>query len=168
MERANYTDIVRAVPFGGQYRLAATSTGWEPALADPLILTAAVGHEFGPYDVAIPAERADAYAKAVGGAESPDYGNYLAPMMVIAAALSELINDLGLFAGGLETVHAGQEVSWERQIKIGEQVRAVGKLAANSIRRGNHFATVSISYIDSSGIELGTSSTTIIVTGEES
>ena len=134
----------------------------------PLISTAVVGHEFGPYDVTIPTERANAYAAAVGGDESPDYGDSLAPIMVVAAALTELIEDLGLFSGGLQTVHAGQEVSWARQVKIGEKVDATGRLAANSIRRGNHFATVSVSYTDSGGIEIGTSSTTIIVSGEAS
>jgi len=135
-------------------------------LAAPLISTAEVGHKFGPYDVTIPTERANAYAVAVGGDESPDYGDSLAPIMVVAAALTELIEDLGLFSGGLQTVHAGQEVSWERQVKIGEKVDAIGKLAANSVRRGNHFATVSVSYQDSTGEEIGTSSTTIIVSGE--
>ncbi|MGY8881677.1 MAG: FAS1-like dehydratase domain-containing protein [Dehalococcoidia bacterium] len=137
-------------------------------MAVPLISTAAVGHEFGPYDVSIPTERANAYAKAVGGAESPDYGDSLAPTMVVAAALTELIEDLGLFSGGLQTIHAGQEVSWTRPVKIGEKLDAIGRLAANSVRRGNHFATVSVSYKDSTGSEIGTSSTTIIVIGEES
>ncbi len=137
-------------------------------MTNPLISTAEVGHEFGPYDVTIPAERSDAYAKAVGGDESPDYGNHLAPIMVVAAALTELINDLGLFTGGLQTVHAGQEVSWARAIEIGEKVEANGRLSASSIRRGNHFATIAVSYTDAAGTEIGTSSTTIIVTGEPS
>ena len=137
-------------------------------MVTPLISTATVGHEFGPYDVTIEADRASAYADAVGGEESPDYGDSLAPIMVVAAALTKLIDDLGLFSGGLQTVHAGQEVSWARQIKIGEQVEAIGRLAANSIRRGNHFATVAVTYRDSSGTEVGTSSTTIIVSGEAS
>jgi hypothetical protein len=135
-------------------------------LAAPLISTAEVGFEFGPYDVTIPAARAHAFAAAVGGDESPDYGDSLAPTMVVAAALTELIEDLGLFSEGLETIHAGQEVSWVRQIEIGEKVEAVGRLTANSVRRGNHFATVTVSYTDSSGSEIGTSSTTIIVSGE--
>ena len=137
-------------------------------MTDPLISTAVVGHEFGPYDVTIPAERASGYAAAVGGDESPDYGDTLAPIMVVAAALTMLINDLGLYTGGLQTIHAGQEVSWARQIKIGESVEAVGRLAASSVRRGNHFATVAVSYTDSTGAEVGTSSTTIIVSGEAS
>mgnify|MGYP003963742825 FL=1 len=137
-------------------------------MVTPLISTATVGHEFGPYDVTIPADRANAYADAVGGEESPDYGASLAPIMVVAAALTKLIDDLGLFSGGLQTVHAGQEVSWARQIRIGEQVEATGRLAANSVRRGNHFATVAVTYRDSGGTEVGTSSTTIIVSGEAS
>ena len=137
-------------------------------MANPLISTAVVGHEFGPYDVTIPVERARAYAEAVGGDESPDYGNHLAPVMVVAAALTELINDLGLFTGSLQTVHAGQEVSWERQIEIGEKVGASGRLVSSSVRRGNHFASIAITYTDAAGIEVGTSKTTIIVTGEKS
>ena len=137
-------------------------------MASPLISTVTVGHEFGPYDVTILETRARAYAAAVGGDGSPNYGDTLAPIMVVAAALTELIEDLGLFSGGLQTVHAGQEVSWVRQGKIGEKIVVTGKLAANSIRRGNHFATVAVSYRDSSGDEIGTSSTTIIVTGEVS
>jgi hypothetical protein len=137
-------------------------------LASPLISTAVVGHEFGPYAVTILEERARAYAAAVGCDESPDYGNHLAPVMVVAAALTELINDLGLFSGGLQTVHAGQEVSWERRIEIGEKVDASGRLVSNSVRRGNHFATIAVSYTDAGGTEVGTSSTTIIVTGEQS
>ena len=136
-------------------------------MPSPLISTAEIGHEFGPYDVTIPAARAEAYAAAVGGDESPDYGDSLAPMMVVAAALTELIEELGLFSGGLQTVHAGQEVNWNRPVKIGEKVDATGRLSANSVRRGNHFATVSVSYTDEGGSEIGTSSTTIIVTGED-
>jgi len=137
-------------------------------LTAPLISTAVIGHEFGPYDVTIPADRAIAYAEAVGGSESPAYGDTLAPMMVVAAALTVLIEDLGLYSGGLQTIHAGQEVSWARQVRIGERVEAVGRLASNSVRRGNHFATVVVSYTDSNGVEIGTSSTTIIVSGEAS
>ena len=134
----------------------------------PLISTAVVCHEFGPYDVTIPAGRAIAYAEAVGGSESPAYGDTLAPIMVVAATLAVLIEDLGLYSGGLQTIHAGQEVSWARQVRVGERVEAVGRLAANSVRRGNHFATVAVSYTDSDGVEIGTSSTTIIVSGEAS
>ena len=134
----------------------------------PLISTAVVCHEFGPYDVTIPADRAIAYAEAVGGSESPAYGDILAPIMVVAAALTVLIEDLGLYSGGLQTIHAGQEVSWARQVRVGERVEAVGILTANSVRRGNHFATVAVSYTDSDGVEIGTSSTTIIVSGEAS
>ncbi|MDA1279937.1 MAG: MaoC family dehydratase N-terminal domain-containing protein [Chloroflexi bacterium] len=137
-------------------------------MAEPLISTAVIGHEFGPYDVTIVGERATAYSAAVGGDESPDYGDTLAPIIIVAAALTELIDDLGLYSGGLQTVHAGQEVSWGRAVYIGEKVEARGKLAANSIRRGNHFATVTVSYTDGNGAEIGTSSTTIIVTGEQS
>ena len=137
-------------------------------MVDPLISTAVVGHEFGPYDVTIPTERADAYALAVGGEESPGYGNNLAPMMTVAVALTELIEDLGLFSSGLQTVHAGQEVSWVRPIEVGERVQANCRLASSSVRRGNHFATITVSYADAAGTEIGTSSTTIIVTGEKS
>ncbi len=137
-------------------------------LPSPLISTAQIGHKFGPYDVTIPKARAQAYALAIGGNESPAYSDTLPPIMIIAAALTELIEELGLFSDGLQTVHAGQEVSWNRPVKVGEKVNALGQLTANSVRRGNHFATVQVSYSDLSDKEIGVSSTTIIVTGEDS
>ena len=132
----------------------------------PLISTATVGHEFGPYDVTISSNTAKIYTKAIGGIESPDYGDSQAPLILVAVALTKLIDELGLFSDGLQTIHAGQEVSWIRPVKIGEKIDARGKLAGNSIRGTNRFATVKVSYNDETGTEVGSSSTTIIVSSE--
>jgi len=134
-------------------------------LADVLIKSVETGHSFGPYDVTISPERSASYNQAVGGDESPDYGISLAPMMTVAAALTELIEDLGLFSEGLQTVHAGQEASWIRSINAGEQITATGTLASSSMRRGSKFATVKVEYTDADGSKVGDSSTTIIVSG---
>ena len=116
----------------------------------------------------ITARQAVAYAAAVGDDTSPNYGDHMAPMTVVAAVLVNLIEDLGLYELRLQTVHVGQEVSWDRKIKAGETVRADARLAASSFRRGNHFATISVDYSDDEGTQVGTSSTTIIVSGQDS
>ena len=132
----------------------------------PLISTATVGHEFGPYDVTISSDTVNLYTKAIGGGESPDYGDSQAPLILVAVALTKLIDELGLFSGGLQTIHAGQEVSWTRPVKIGEKIDARGKLSGNSVRGNNRFVTVKVSYNDETRTEVGSSSTTIIVNTE--
>ena len=134
----------------------------------PLISTATVGHEFGPYDVTISSDTVNLYTKAVGGVESPDYGDCQAPLILVTVALTKLIDELGLFSGGLQTIHAGQEVSWTRPVKIGEKIDARGKLSGNSVRGNNRFVTVKVSYNDETRTEVGSSSTTIIVNTEHS
>lgn len=134
----------------------------------PLISTATVGHEFGPYDVTISSDTVNLYTKAIGGGESPDYGDSQAPLILVAVALTKLIDELGLFSGGLQTIHAGQEVSWTRPVKIGEKIDARGKLYGNSVRGNNRFVTVKVSYNDETVTEVGSSSTTIIVNTEHS
>ena len=106
------------------------------------------------------------YTKAIGGGESPDYGDSQAPLILVAVALTKLIDELGLFSGGLQTIHAGQEVSWTRPVKIGEKIYARGKLSGNSVRGNNRFVTVKVSYNDETVTEVGSSSTTIIVSTE--
>jgi hypothetical protein len=137
-------------------------------LTYPLISTATVGHEFGPYDVTISSDTVNLYTKAIGGGESPDYGDSQAPLILVAVALTKLIDELGLFSGGLQTIHAGQEVSWTRPVKIGEKIDARGKLSGNSVRGNNRFVTVKVFYNDETRTEIGSSSTTIIVTTEHS
>ena len=132
----------------------------------PLISTATVGHEFGPYDVTISSDTVNLYTKAIGGGESPDYGDSQAPLILVAVALTKLIDELGLFSGGLQTIHAGQEVSWTRPVKIGEKIYARGKLSGNSVRGNNRFVTVKVFYNDETRTEIGSSSTTIIVSSE--
>ena len=134
----------------------------------PLISTATVGHEFGPYDVTISSDTVNLYTKAIGGGESPDYGDSQAPLILVAIALTKLIDELGLFSGGLQTIHAGQEVSWTRPVKIGEKIYARGKLSGNSVRGNNRFVTVKVSYNDETRTKVGSSSTTIIVNTEHS
>lgn len=136
-------------------------------MTHPLISTAAVGHEFGPYDVTISSSTANIYTKAISGVESPDYGDSQAPLIIVAVALTRLIDELGLFSKGLQTVHAGQEVSWVRPVTIDEKISAQGTLAGNSVRGNNRFATVKVSYSDKTGTNVGSSSTTIIVSTEQ-
>ena len=122
--------------------------------------TAVPGQVFGPYEVAIEPGRARAYASAVGGNESPDYGDHLPPLAIVAAGLTKLINELGL-AGG--TVHLAQEAEYFRPVKAGEPVSARAELKGNSVRRGSRFATLHVEYRDKLGQLVATSSSTVMV-----
>ena len=115
----------------------------------------------------ISSSTANIYTKAISGVESPDYGDSQAPLIIVAVALTRLIDELGLFSKGLQTVHAGQEVSWVRPVTIDEKISAQGTLAGNSVRGNNRFATVKVSYSDKTGTNVGSSSTTIIVRTEQ-
>lgn len=118
------------------------------------------GQKFGPYDVSLSREDGAAYAAAVGHASSPGYSGALAPLAIVAIGLSRLINDLGLGAG---TVHAGQEVEFNRPVKPGERLTAHAELKTNSLRRDVRFATVATEFRDAAGAVVATSSSTVIV-----
>ncbi|MEX0763448.1 MAG: MaoC family dehydratase N-terminal domain-containing protein [Dehalococcoidia bacterium] len=125
-----------------------------------LLSEAEAGRKFGPYEVTLTRDDAARYAAAVGGSESPDYGQTLPPLAVIAAGLSKLITELGL-AGG--TVHAGQEVEFHRPVTAGETVTAHAELKSNAVRRDSRFATIMTEFKDESGAVIATASSTVIV-----
>ena len=122
--------------------------------------TASAGQVFGPYEVAIDPNRAEAYASAVGGSESPRYEDGLPPVALVAAGLTKLIDELGL-AGG--TVHLSQEAEFFRKVRAGEPISAKAELKANSVRRGSRFATLFVEYRDTDGRLVATSSSTVMV-----
>ena len=109
----------------------------------------------------ISAEQAAAYAGAVGDesppASSPDL---VPPMAVIAAGLSRVIDALSLGAG---TVHAGQEVEFDRPVLIGEQIAFETRLSANRVRGEARFATLVTEFFGADGLRIARSVSTVIV-----
>ncbi len=118
------------------------------------------GHRLGPYEISMTPEMALAYTRAISGPDSPDYGDTLPPLAVIALGLSRIIEDLGLGAG---TVHAGQEVELMRPVRAGETITATAELKSNAPRKDVRFATVATEFRDSAGTVVATASSTVIV-----
>ena len=119
------------------------------------------GHRLARETFSISTEQAAAYASAVGDesqpASSPDA---VPPMAVIAAGLSRVIKALSLGAG---TVHAGQQVEFDRPVLVGEQIEFETLLSTNRVRGKARFATVETDFFDSDGQRVARSVSTVIV-----
>lgn len=121
------------------------------------------GHQFPRYQFSFTDADIDAYVAATGDSSpvaAPGHARIVPPMALIAAGLSHMIQLLGLSAG---TVHAGQECDFLLPLRPGVAVFADTRLTANSVRRGNRFATVATEFFDARGQKLAASSSTVIV-----
>lgn len=129
-------------------------------------ITSPPGTVIGPFDVSFSQQRADAYAFAVGGQESPDYDGGLPPAAIVAAGLTYLIEDLDLFSekivsdGGV--VHTSQEASFSAPVRPDQKVSATSTMVSNTVRRGSRFLSVRTEFRDAGDRVIGTSSSTIV------
>ena len=119
------------------------------------------GYRFESYSFAISRDEAAAYVAAVAD-QSPvaTAPGAVPPMAVIVAALSRTIRALSLGDG---TIHAGQEVEFDRPVKVGEEISAETTLKANSVRQGARFATVETELFGGDGQRIARSTSTVIV-----
>ena len=131
------------------------------------LTTAQAGSSLGPYEFTFDASRAEAFASATGGDESPDFGGALPPSAVVAEGLARLIDELDLFgeevlaAGGV--VHTSQEAEFFAPVMPGETITAAAKLAGNSVRRGTRFVSVFTEFRNGANEVVATASSTIVV-----
>lgn len=102
------------------------------------------GHVFDDHAFEITAAEAKAYADAVGDSSPGASDGKVPPMLLIAAGLSQVIEDLKLGGG---TIHASQEVIFVRPVRPGEKIVARTTLRGNSVRRGSRFATVETEFL---------------------
>ncbi len=87
-------------------------------------------------------------------------GDPVPGMAVVATGLGKLIDVLGLTGG---TIHAAQEVEFQRPVLVGERIYAEAELTGTSVRRDSRFATILTRFSDSSGKAVGNSLSTIVV-----
>lgn len=130
------------------------------------LAAARVGDTFGPYRLTFDRERAGKFVEAVGGGESPGYGDVLPPTAIIAAGLAEIIGELSLFRreildrGGV--VHTSQEAEFLAPVKIGDEILATVRLTGNSVRRGSRFMVIFSEYRNAANEIVATASSTIV------
>lgn len=125
------------------------------------IATLEPGHRLARETFSISAEQAAAYAGAVGDQSPPgSSAGAVPPMAVVARGLSHVIDALSLGAG---TVHAGQEVEFDRPVLVDEQIALETHLSANRLRGEVRFATLVTEFFDADGERVARSVSTVIV-----
>lgn len=123
-----------------------------------------VGYTFAPFGITISDQQSEAYRTATGGESTSDtlFG-IVHPLQLDAAALANLIKELGIVEQRIETVHAGQQLFVHRASKPGEAIVCISTLKSNNIRRGSRWATIQSVFTTEGGDPIAESSSTLIL-----
>ena len=128
------------------------------------VLDAEIGQNYGPYELKFEDKNINDYINCVTFPENKEiYNEYLPPFLVIALALSILIEEIQLFNIGLEAVHSGQEVTWNREIYSNEIIYAKGKLSSKKSIKKSLFLVFLVEYTDKKDEIVGSSVSKIIL-----
>ncbi|GAC1576079.1 MAG: hypothetical protein NVS3B24_05440 [Candidatus Dormibacteria bacterium] len=121
--------------------------------------------------VTIDAASVFAYTQAIGDT-NPAYpqgptdakGKLAPPGYAAVYALGA--GSLSLLSAGIDParlIHAGQEFSWQRALRVGETVTARGRIADVSRKRSLEFVSAEVTVTDAAGVEVCRSLGTILV-----
>jgi hypothetical protein len=128
------------------------------------VLDAEIGQTYGPYELKFEDNNIKDYLNCVTFSENKEhYNEYLPPFYVIALALSNLIEDIQLFNTGLEAVHSGQEVIWNKAIYSNTIITARSKLSSKKVIKKSLFLVFSVEYTDLKNEVVGSSVSKIIL-----
>ena len=110
------------------------------------------------------ADTVERYVEAVedrSGAFIRSDGQALAPPMAIAAlSLRGVVNDLAIPGG---TVHAGQELEFQRAVDVGETLACRATVAQNSVRGEWRYMSVQLVVEDSTGRQVMSGRSTLVL-----
>jgi hypothetical protein len=112
------------------------------------------GHELLPATFTLARGEIDAYLRAVG--DQGDYGDAVPPLAVVALALAALQVQVSLPEGSL---HTGQEVEQEREVRADEQLTLSGRIAQRSERQGFVISVIELEVSSDAGVALRTRTT---------
>ena len=122
------------------------------------------GLGFGPYVVDLSQSESQEYIDATGDDDSQDgFGEYVHPLQLDAFVLSRLIEELGIVENRIETIHAGQQMTVNKQVWPGDLIIANATLKSCSNRRGSLWAVFETTFTDESGDRVAVSNSTIIM-----
>ena len=123
-----------------------------------------VGYTFAPFGITISEQQSKAYRYATGSDPVSDtFDSIVHPLQLDAAALANLIKELGIVEQRIETVHAGQQLSVHRASKPGEAIGCVSTLKSNNIRRGSRWVTIQSVFTTDGSEPIAESSSTLIL-----
>ena len=122
------------------------------------------GLDFGPYVIDLSQPESQGYIEATGDEVTPDaFGEHVHPLHLDAFVLSRLIEEIGIVENQIETVHAGQQMTVNKQVWPGDLIVANATLKSCSERRGSIWAIFETTFTDEIGDRVAVSSSTIIM-----
>lgn len=111
------------------------------------IAALARGHELERVTFVLDRARIDEYLQAVG--DKTDYGDCVPPLAAVALALTALQAQIWLPEGSL---HTGQEVEHQREIRQGEVLTLSGRIAQRSERQGYVISVIELDVSTAEGV----------------
>jgi hypothetical protein len=102
-------------------------------------MAAVAGREYPPVEFPILADRVAAFARSLGADPSAGVPPTYAAVYALFTTAPQLFGDEEAAVDHSHLLHAGQEFEWERHPRIGETVRARGRVASDIERRGMRF-----------------------------
>ena len=103
--------------------------------------TGVAGRTYPPVTVEIEAERAAAFARAIGADPAGGVPPTFAAVYSLGATASQLFEDPEAAIDFARLLHAEQEFEWTRHPQPGETVTSQGRVASDMSRRGMRFVS---------------------------
>jgi hypothetical protein len=103
--------------------------------------TGVAGRSYPPVTFEIDAERAAAFARAIGADPAAGVPPTFAAVYSLGATASQLFEDPGAAIDFARLLHAEQEFEWTRHPHPGETVVSEGRIASDISRRGMRFVS---------------------------
>jgi hypothetical protein len=127
-----------------------------------------------PVEITVDAASVHAYARAIGDTNpayprSPDDADGKVAPPAYAAVYALGAGSLSLLSAGIEPsrlIHAGQEFSWERPVRVGERLTARGRISEVTRKRSLQFVSAEVLVSDEAGAPVCRSLATILVLPE--
>ena len=125
------------------------------------------GRSYPPVTTKLDADHVAAFARSVGAEPKAGVPPTYAAVYALFATAPQLFADEEAAVDFSRLLHAEQEFEWERHPEVGEEVTAVGTVAADLERRGARFITFVADCTDGDGRPLCRSRSLFVVRGPD-
>jgi hypothetical protein len=109
------------------------------------------GRTYPPVDFRIEADRAAAFATAIGADPAAGVPPTFAAVYSLGATAPQLFGDAEAAVDFSRLLHAEQEFTWSRHPRVGETVVSQGRVVSDVSRRGMRFVTFETDTTDHAG-----------------
>src|ERR1700686_2700944 len=109
------------------------------------------GRTYPPIDFRIEADRAAAFAKAIGADPAAGVPPTFAAVYSLGVTAPQLFGDAEAAVDFSHLLHAEQEFKWSRHPRVGETITSQGRVVTDVNRRGIRFVTFETETTDHAG-----------------